>query len=97
MPNTPKTPHPVEYIRTAYFTDTSKDKVIDDYAKDSIKKKSTTNNSTNSTKKVVKELNSTEDFKDKKTNTSTDIDTKVEVREKIDYMPSDGVVVVGFD
>ena len=78
-----KTPHPIEYIRTAYFTDTSKDKVIDDYANDSLKKKSTTKNS-NSTKTLDKGVNSTEESKNTKTDTSTNSNMKVEAKDKID-------------
>ena len=78
-----KTPHPIEYIRTAYFTDTSKDKVIDDYANDSLKKKSTAKSS-NSTKTADKEVNSTEESKNKKADISTDSDMKVETKDKID-------------
>ena len=35
-----KTPHPIDYIKTAYFDDTSKDKIIEDYANDKREHKS---------------------------------------------------------
>ena len=74
-----KTPHPIEYIRTAYFTSNSKDRVIDEYANDRTEKKAAANNQKeNSSRKVHSE--------EKITNTKTGISTedKVEVREKID-------------
>ena len=79
-----KTPHPVEYIRSAYFTDNSKDKVIDEYANDSSRKRAATKSSSSSTKTADKELNSDKGLKDTKTDISTDDDMKEEVRDKID-------------
>ena len=79
-----KTPHPIDYIRTAYFTDTSKDKVIDEYANGNIKKKSTTKNSTDSTKTANKESNSVEEPKGTKIDTSNNIDKKGEAKDRID-------------
>ena len=81
-----KTPHPIEYIRTAYFTDTSKDKdkVIDEYANNNMKK-SVAKNSTDSSKTTGKEVNSDEDFtstNSTRTGTSTDSEVKVEVKNK---------------
>ena len=76
-----KTPHPIDYIKLAYFTDTSKDKVIDEYANDSSKRKAETKNSTETLEKTV---NSNERITKSKTDTSNDREMKVGVKDRID-------------
>ena len=80
-----KTPHPIDYIRMAYFTDTSKDKVIDEYASDSSRKKVVAKSSTKSSQTTDKEVTSDEATTTRtKTNTSTDDNEKGKVKDKID-------------
>ena len=83
-----KTHHPIDYIKTAYFTDKSKDKVIDDYANDRSEKKSTVKDSTETVNNKIKIDEETtnqktdEKIDNQKTNTSTH--DKVEVKDRID-------------
>lgn len=74
-----KTSHPIDYIKSAYFTDTTKDKVIDEYANGRNERKAAAKNSTNVADRKV---NSEE--KVTNTITSTSTDDKLKVRERID-------------
>jgi len=73
-----KTPHPIDYIRSAYFTDTSTDKVIEEYANDKRERKTAIKNST-----ADKKVGTDEQSTNSKTDTSAD-NTSAFTREKID-------------
>ncbi len=75
-----KTSHPIDYIKAAYFTDSSKDKIIEEYANDKKERKTTIKNSTkNSTSD--KKANNDEQSTNSKAETSN---VSTFTREKID-------------
>ena len=88
-----KTPHPIDYIMSAYFEDTKADKVIDDYEKEkknerkSIAENESRSRDNNSNKNSDKDTSSNRDDKNssRDNNSTTSLNKKIEKMKNIMY------------
>ena len=78
-----KTPHPIDYIKSAYFEDTKTDKIIDEYAQEKKNAKTSNSDSDNKSKNDKNEKSNVKS-EDKDQNTLTaNKDNKSETNEKV--------------
>ena len=56
-----KTPHPIDYIKSAYFEDTKTDKIIDEYAQEKKNAKTSNSDSDNKSKNDKNEKSNDKD------------------------------------